>query len=209
MENIRYKYPRTLHLPWSDGKTSDDKVCGSIDHFIGHEVVVTEKMDGENTSIYKDFFHARSTTSNKHPSRNLVSKLQSELQHELPIGFRVCGENCYAKHSIEYTELDSYFLAFSVWEGTKCLSWQDTETWCGMLNLHMVPVLYKGVFDEKIIKSLYVDDGQMEGYVVRKTSSFMYDDFSTSVAKFVRQNHVQTSDHWMYQTIIPNTLKNS
>lgn len=44
----RYKYPRTYHLSSSPGKTSDDKVISDMSEFEGKEVVVTEKMDGEN-----------------------------------------------------------------------------------------------------------------------------------------------------------------
>lgn len=75
---MRIKYPRTLHLPWSLGRTSDDKVLSSMDHFSGREVVVTEKMDGENTTIYSDGLHARSTTSQRHPSRSWVASLDGE-----------------------------------------------------------------------------------------------------------------------------------
>ena len=41
------KYPRSFHLPWSRGYTDDDKVARNVNHFIGKEVVVTEKLDGE------------------------------------------------------------------------------------------------------------------------------------------------------------------
>ena len=52
--NERVKYPRTYHLPWSEGRTDDDKVLSDDSQFIGKYVVVTEKMDGENTTIYSD-----------------------------------------------------------------------------------------------------------------------------------------------------------
>jgi hypothetical protein len=43
-----YKYPRTYHLPWSPGVNDDDKVISDINIFRDHEVVITEKLDGEN-----------------------------------------------------------------------------------------------------------------------------------------------------------------
>ena len=43
------KYPRSMHLPWSH-PSKDDKVIKNLDAFIGQEVVVTLKMDGENFS---------------------------------------------------------------------------------------------------------------------------------------------------------------
>ena len=71
MSNL-VKYGRTFHLPWSPGATDDDKVLDSVAHFVGHDVVVTEKMDGENTTVYPTgYTHARSVDSKKsHPSRD-------------------------------------------------------------------------------------------------------------------------------------------
>lgn len=42
------KYPRTPHLPWSPGATSDDKYIQDLNSFKGRKIVITEKMDGEN-----------------------------------------------------------------------------------------------------------------------------------------------------------------
>lgn len=66
------KYSRTHHLPWSPGLTDDDRVMPSLDAFIGQRVIVTEKMDGENTSMYRDNIHARSLDGRNHSSRNSV-----------------------------------------------------------------------------------------------------------------------------------------
>ena len=60
------KYPRTYHLHYSEKKSNnDDKVHINDSHFNGKEVIVTVKMDGENTSIYNDFIHARSLNSDR------------------------------------------------------------------------------------------------------------------------------------------------
>lgn len=208
----KVKYPRTLHFPWSPGTTSDDRILTSTNHFVDKEVVVTEKMDGENTTISKDFVHARSLDSAKHPSRWYVTKLQGEISHEIPEHIRICGENCYAMHSIEYSKLEDFFLVFSIWDGNKnvCLSWDETVEWCSLLGLKTVPVLYRGIYDKELIKRLYVTDRKpdlMEGYVVRLASEFHYNNFSTSLAKMVRKGHVQTDEHWMNKEVVPNKLK--
>ena len=59
----RVKYPRTFHLPYSPQRGEGDKVLPSDDIFRGKPVVVTEKMDGENTTLYADYLHARSIDS--------------------------------------------------------------------------------------------------------------------------------------------------
>lgn len=51
------KYGRTFHLPISRGATSDDKIMSSLDGLEVHDLVVTEKMDGENTTIHSGGSH--------------------------------------------------------------------------------------------------------------------------------------------------------
>jgi len=204
------KYPRTYHLPWSLGATNDDKVLKSIDHLHNQEVVVSVKMDGENTTLYRETMHARSTQGSNHPSRDWLKSLHSSICRDIPEGWRICGENLYAQHSISYSNLDTYFMVFSIWNGSECLSWKDTEEWCSILGLQTVPVLYQGIFVEDTVKSLFqpqYSGNEMEGYVVRLASSFPLSDFGRCVAKFVRANHVTTDSHWRHKTIVPNTLR--
>lgn len=204
----RVKYPRTFHLPWSLGATNDDKVLTAIDHFIGKEITVTEKMDGENTTLYSDGMHARSLDSSSHDSQSFVKQLQGEIGHLIPKNFRVCGENLFAKHSIHYTNLSSYFLVFSVWENDRCLSWQETCEWAALLGLTTVPVLFQGTWDMAKIQACYnANNATQEGYVVRVSDSFLYENFKNSIAKFVRQNPVQTDKHWKSQQIIKNVCR--
>ena len=109
-----YKYPRTPHLPWSQGASADDSLLKDSKLFEGQEVVITEKMDGENTTMYPDHIHARSIDSRHHPSRTWVKSLHGSIAHLIPQGWRLCGENLYAQHSIAYEGLKSYFYLFSV-----------------------------------------------------------------------------------------------
>jgi hypothetical protein len=209
--NQKYKkYPRTFHFPFSEGVTSDDKVQHDLSVF-KDEIVVTKKMDGENTTMYNDNIHARSIDSKHHPSRDYVKKFHSEIKHHIPENFRICGENLYAKHSIFYENLESYFLVFSIWEDDVCLSWDDTIEYCELLNLKTVPVLFTGQwkkspeeFHLEMQKTL--DFSKDEGYVVRSRNCFHENEFSKKVIKFVRKNHVQTSSHWMTEEICKNLL---
>lgn len=203
----RFKYGRTFHLPYSLGITSDDKVLSDDTHFLGKEIVCTEKFDGECTTLYSDgYSHARSIDSNNHPSRNWVKQYWANKYYMLPDGYRVCGENVYALHSIPYVELPSYFLGFSVWNGEICFSWDDTLAMFSELNIHPVREIYRGVYDEKVLKNISFDTNKQEGFVIRLTDSFHLSDFSTSIAKFVRANHVQTDEHWSQGEIIKNKL---
>lgn len=208
MNALKVKYPRTYHLPFSQGATSDDKTLKNVNHFLGKEVVVTEKMDGENTSLYNNAIHARSLVMDSHPSRDWVKQFWGTIRHNIPEGMRICGENMFAVHSIAYDDLKSYFLAFSVWDGDTCLSWDDSLIWCEELGLETPNVLYRGIFNENVLHEIEAsaDFNSFEGYVVRLADSFDYKDFSKSVAKYVRANHVTTDTHWKHQEVRRNAL---
>lgn len=210
-EYKRSKYPRTPHLPWSEGRADDDLIMSGTGFFYNQDVVVTLKMDGENTNLYRDGIHARSPNSSYHPSRTWVKNLHGQIKHMIPEGYRFCGENLYAKHSIHYKNLPSYFLLFAVFDHTNnCLSWGETVLWAERLGLKTVPVLYRGKYDSQKIQALYqekYDGDEMEGYVIRLERDFLYESHRWSVAKYVRTNHVKTPRHWMHTTFEQNELK--
>ena len=205
-----YKYPRTYHLPFSETITEDDKRLKDTKQFQNMNVVITEKMDGENTTIYNNYYHARSLDS-KHRDYHsyLLSNILPRIQYLISDDMHICGEYLYAEHSIHYDNLKDYFLMFSVWNKDTCLSWTDTKEWAELLGLKLVPELYIGKYDEEKVKKIakeVVERGG-EGIVVRNVERFKYNDFSKNVAKYVRKKHVQTDTHWTNQEIKKNNLR--
>lgn len=198
----RVRYPRTMHLPWSPGIHDDDRVIESLEQLASGDVVVTRKMDGENTTMMRDHFHARSVDGRHHESRDWVKNLWASFAADIPEDWRLCGENLFATHSIRYARLPSYFQGFSVWTSQNvCLSWEETLEWFELLGVMPVEVLYRGPWDERVIRGLYDDKsdwGTHEGYVVRSAGSFTMRQFRSKVAKFVRKGHVQTAKHWRF-----------
>jgi hypothetical protein len=168
-------------------------------------------MDGENTNIYRTGIHARSLDSKGGIDRDWVKTLWANVAHNIPENWRICGENLWAKHSIHYTDLSSYFLGFSIWDDANtCLSWDDTLQYFEIIGIEPVTVMYDFIWDESKIQNLHKElvEGKDEGYVVRLADSFHYDNFNSCVAKYVRKEHVQAdSKHWRTQEIIPNMLK--
>jgi hypothetical protein len=205
------KYPRTYHLPWSENMTSDDRMIESVSQFEGRRVIVTEKMDGENTTWYQDYCHARSVDSKNHPSRNWMKAEWAKRCGDIPEYWRICLENLYAKHSIEYDSLNSYVMGYSIWnERNVCLDWDTTVQFFQLLDIEQVPVWYDGIWDEKAIRALWKTKSSKtcEGYVVRLADEFAYSQFRGSVAKFVRKDHVQPSaHHWQRGPMTVNKLK--
>lgn len=203
------KYFRTFHLPWSES-VADDDIVRTSPFNTDDIVVVSLKLDGENFSGYPSGkTHARSVDSINHISRNWVKQYWQERSYNLPDGWRICGENLYAKHSIHYTDLESYLYVFSIWDdNNNCLSWDDTIEWSLLLDLTLVPIIYTGLYNEELIKKSFLPyKDSHEGYVIRNKNSFNYSESEKNIAKYVRKNHVQTNEHWMFSEIIPNKLK--
>lgn len=205
------KHPRTPHLPWSEGRSSDDRIISENDlsNFCGKTIIVTEKMDGENTTFYRDYFHARSIDSRDHISRHRAKAEWANKCWDIPEGWRFVLENMFARHSIDYDNLESFLYGLFVWnDKNECLSWNETTEWLNLLNFSIPKVLYSGIYDKNLLIHLSknLDFNKQEGYVIRNAEKFCYRSFPSNVAKFVRKNHVQTK-HWSNQIIIPNKLK--
>lgn len=206
------KYGRTFHLPWSPGIHDDDKALKDCSQFEGRRVICSLKMDGENTKAYSDrHIHARSIDSRGGEDRAWVKKFLSEnVCYNLPEGWSVCGENLWAEHSIKYSALPSYFMGFSIWnERNECLSWDETLEYFQLLNITPVEVIYDGIWDEVLVRRLAesLDTTVHEGLVVRVADGFKHREFRSSIAKWVRPGHVQTTKHWRAgQRFTPNKL---
>jgi len=203
----RIKYPRTPHLPWSPGIGADDRVWTDVSALADTEIVVTEKLDGENTTLYPDGLHARAIDGRHHPSQDWVRALQGRIGYRIPAGWRLCGENLYAVHSLRYTALAGYFYLFAVWDDSnQCLSWDETLAWAHELDLPTPAELYRGRFDRQRLADLAIDTQRMEGYVLRRAGRFAFAAFADSVAKWVRPGHVVTDSGWRHQRIEVNQL---
>lgn len=174
------------------------------------EITVFEKLDGENTTIYDDgYLHARSIDSSHNYTRDWAKKMASILCHDIPNGFRFVFENVAYYHSIDYTDLETFCYLLSVWDDNNiCLSVEETFEYAEILDLATPKLFYSGKFDEDVLKDISrnLDLSCVEGYVVRNSKSFHFNEFSNNVAKFVREGHVQPgSDHWL-KTTYPNKL---
>lgn len=195
---------KSIHKVSSTSKKYDIEVAKNHNFFANGILV-------HNSSIYKNYFHARSLTDDSHASRDWLKNFASGFQYDIPDGWRVCGENLFAEHSIHYKNLKTYFYGFAIWnERNICLSWNDTLEWFGLLGIEPVPIIYQGIYNEEIIKKLYkpmFENNEMEGWVIRLQNEFNFNNFRRSVAKYVRKDHIRNvKHHWKQQQIIKNEL---
>lgn len=204
------KYGRTFHLPNSPGVGSDDKIIQDLAHLQGaEEVVFTEKMDGENTTIFAGGCHARSPDSGYHASRDWMKAYAAGISPNLSGGERIVGEYLFAKHSVAYDDLPTYFLGFAwIFDG-EIKGWDETLGRFEELGVKPVPVLQRGQFDDVAIKSVLdlLDLDNQEGFVVRSIAPFLESEMVTHIAKYVREGHVQSETHWSKAEIVKNGLR--
>ena len=207
------KYPSTKHWPWSQTVHRDDTVHDNPEMFVGREVVVTEKLDGGNTCLFRGEVYARSVDS---PSTAgwmaMVKKHHGwKLAHRMEWGWAIYGEDLYGIHSIEYDpmlESETYHV-FAV-RDTSCgrewfESWDSVNYVAGLHSLPVVPEVYRGTFDSVgQITEFFEDELQRpsslgperEGFVMRIAEGFQASVFELAVCKYVRKDHVQTDEHW-------------
>lgn len=205
MNTLLRKYPRTPHLPHSEGMTDDDKMATpeTIERLkSGIELVVTEKMDGSNITMYRNDFHGRSLDSGTHPWDTRARALWASVRFMIPDGWRLSGESMQARRSVAYDNLPGVYMLFGVWDDTNTLiSWDETEAFAEATGLPLVPVLYRGKnYDDAIsVWAKNFNSDHSEGYVVRDAGTIPYTSFGDHIAKMVRANHVRTRADWRHR----------
>ncbi len=203
------KYGRTFHLPQSPGATSDDKIMSSVDELaLADEVVITEKMDGENTTIHSQGCHPRSIDARYHQSRDWMKAFAAGVAPQLSEDERIVGEYLFARHSIAYSQLPAYFLGFAWIKAERVQPWDATLTRFSDLGITPVPELYRGRFSTQVVVDVIagLDLETQEGFVVRTTAAFKEKEMPTHLAKYVREGHVQSETHWMNAELVRNGL---
>jgi len=210
------KYPRTWHLPGSPGGTRDDSRMTSFESFVGRSVVLTEKMDGSNVCLQRDACFARSHGhAPAHPSFSGLKALHATVKSRLPPDLQLFGEWLFARHSIHYRSLPGYLQLFAVRDlrRGRWLAWDQVRVWAEVIEAPTVPVL--AVFDvstEEDLRVVLENRARLlardtEGFVVRWEGAFDDTQFSEAVAKWVRAEHVTSSEHWQHQPLVRNLLQ--
>lgn len=203
------KYPRTFHLPWSPGGTNDDKRIPDVEHLVDRALVITEKLDGSNVCLTSEAVFARSHAGPpKHPSFSPLKALHAAVRDRMPTYLSFFGEWCYAVHSIRYDHLPHHLNLFGVRddEAKVWLSWDEVKFWAKVLEVKFVPHVESVDLDGvQELESLTNRLGRYEsrygstreGLVVRPHGPVSDEAFSRFVLKWVREDHVQTDEHWL------------
>lgn len=134
-----------------------------------------------------------------------MKALYSSFAPQVEDDLQLYGENMTAIHSIVYTGLKSCFYLFAVRRVStgEWIAWDDVVKLANELDLPHVPVLWRGTISrlgelEHLLQSAAkmpsaVSASPGEGFVVRRSSSFTDAAFASSMAKYVRADHIQTT----------------
>ena len=220
-ESLLLKYPRTPYWPTSpsvydcDRDTIDaSKLFADPAAFVGRPLVITEKIDGGNTCLYRGEVYSRSVSAPSHAKwLGMVRKYHSYKSrvwdYMRKSDLALYGEDIFGVHSITYDSVwgDRTFYAFAALDMRQLMfmSFDELVELCTKFDIGMVPVLWRGLVEsvedlESIIGREMTKPsmlgGEREGLVLRYAGGFTVESFADNMAKLVRKNHVQTDDHW-------------
>jgi hypothetical protein len=219
------KYPHTPYFDFSPAVSEKDKnrkdVYIDLQHLLNKPLVFTIKMDGSNLGMTREKIFARNGVDARHKSFDLAKVLHNKIKENIPQDEIWFGEWLYAKHSIHYTDLESYFQLFAIYfikdDYWTSVSWM--KTLADRVGIKIVPLLTRNFMngpqygDIKTLKQVIQQEGDKvirkghEGIVVRTKEGFYAKDLNKCIAKYVRANHVQTDEHWKTQKIVRNGLR--
>jgi len=212
------KYPKTPYLNFSPSFQSGDRFIDNRE-LLGKPLVVTIKKDGSCVVLSKDLCGARNGTEARHHSFDLLKQRHAAMRSSIPEGIHLFGEWLFSKHSIDYKgslALEDFLQIFAAYDlaDQLFLSYDETNALCEKLGLVAVETVGRLMYEAEwqLVQGLtslgegVVKKGE-EGIVVRSAYPFHYTQFGNNVAKYVRPNHVQTSEHWTRQVITKNELR--
>ena len=211
------KYPKTPYLNFSPG--CDDDRYIDTQELLGKPLAVTVKRDGSCVTLSREVCGARNGHTAEHPSFAPLKARHAAVKESIPKGVQVFGEWLYARHSIHYAgdlALLDHLQVFAVYDQDQQLfySQDDMLDLCRFLGLAAVDrlavVTYKAEWElvngVTALAQAAILRGE-EGVVVKSMYPYHFGQFPTNVAKYVRENHVQTTDRWKQEAVIKNELR--
>ena len=221
-----FRFPHTPHLAWlGQGSPRDDKVlCPSeAEGLLSREVIIEEKLDGANVGLSFDNDGSVRVQNRgqylESPFYGQFSRLASWLSEheeglisELDEHMILFGEWCAVRHSVGYSHLPGWFVAFDVYDRREERFWSTKRrnALAVRLGLASVPVLFEGKTKLEKLQQLLIKtpsafaQGSMEGVVVRQEDS----DWLQNRAKLVRPDFTQAiTAHWSRRRMDLNQLE--
>ncbi len=230
LENF-FKFPRTPHLFDLGAATRDDLILSGNDlttffaSAAGKTITMEEKIDGANMgfSINEEgrvLAQNRShyVDSKYHPQfqklGSYIFQNQADLEFILCEGKRILyGEWLYARHSIHYTKLPDYFIAFDIFDIDE-KRFLDRQTFHALLDQTSIAYIKPLVQDcqaynsrEALTNLIKTTRSRFSEHLIEGVY-FRWDQDGRlkTRAKLVRQDFIAGNDHWSKGMIQPNIV---
>ncbi|MGO9454038.1 MAG: RNA ligase family protein [Candidatus Binataceae bacterium] len=223
------KFPRTPHLAWL-GKfpPRQDKVLEESEakNFLKGRIVVEEKIDGSNVGVSVDPVTGLRVQNRggflfpgSHPQFGplwaWLDNRRGALMHSLGDNLVLFGEWSFAVHSVRYSRLPDWFLAFDIFDRSKGWFWSTTlrDQWLARMGIACVPQIARGRFSlaelTKLVEGVSrVGEERMEGLYLR--SNAVNEERLHSRAKLVRADFAERiEEHWSAKFLQTNRLVRS
>ena len=198
-------YPRVGHLVPGRGTRDDVALdAAAVQAFLHREVVVEEKLDGANVSLWleggvvacglRSGIDAMDRAGQLGPLRAWVAHHDGPLRQALAEYEAIYAEWLLVSHSVGYDRLPSYVVVLDLWRvGGFATPNQRTAT-CAAAGLPVPPVVWRGVPGsvaavEKLLGPSSFGPEPMEGLVVRTV-----DGRPPRLAKLLRPGFDQLDD---------------
>lgn len=220
-----FRFPQTPHLAWlGRGAPRGDKILGPDEAraILSRDLVVEEKVDGANLGLSVDgsgVLRAQNrgayiTTDHTPPQFKTLERWLAPKRDDIAAALFpdlvLFGEWCYAVHSVRYTRLPDWFLAFDVYDRVERVFWSAArrDALLAELGIAPVPKLGSGRFDLPGLVGLLgrseLAEGPAEGLYVRAEDG----QHLLARAKLVRAEFVQAIDeHWSRRALEKNSLR--
>ena len=222
-----FKFPRTPHLAWlGTAKPRDDKVltADEVRALLSRSVVVEEKVDGANLGLSVDSAgELRAQNRGAYLYRNgsrgqfrevfrWLDARRAQLTRALVPGLVLFGEWCWAQHSIHYSRLPDWFLAFDVYDVDEKRFWSADRrsSFTRSLGIAEVPRIAAGQYSLPELCAMIgrsrLTDGPAEGIYVRADVG----EHNCARAKIIAREFSQAiGDHWTHRPLRMNRLERS
>lgn len=222
MPDAFHKFPHTPHLLWlGEGTPREDKLLttGEARTFLEGDLIVEEKVDGANIglSVGPDGrVRAQSRGNYLAPGRchaqwnplwPWLAQREETLVKALGGELVLFGEWAYALHTVAYTDLPSWFLAFDVYEPANDRFWSVARrnTLAETLGLYTVPEVFRGhlVLNQVagLIGPSHFGAPRMEGlYLRRERDGYLQQRAKVVGAEFKQQ----IEEHWTRRALVSN-----
>ncbi|MFO0726479.1 MAG: RNA ligase family protein [Myxococcota bacterium] len=219
-----FPFPDTPYLAWlGPSQLREEKVLDArqVREFLSRDVFIEEEVDGPNLGLSVDDKgvllaqnrgkHVKLDAPARHwkPLKRWLSNRKQALVETLAPGLILFGEWRYAAHSVHYTRLPDWFLAFGVYRRSQreFLGVERRNAVVSSIERRVVPALGHARFDLEGVKALMahscLTDGPPDGVYVRREA----DGHRIERTKLVRPELVQAiGEDWSKRNLEENQL---